>query len=276
MKWEALKDRIQKAVADSKSEFHGYTFNEALSILVRERFIARAAHSSVSEMVILKGGLLLTTLYTKQSRFTIDADLTIKTATDLKSFQKAVDTMISIDLSDDFRFSRNEGELLDADIRLYTGATFQILSKFATNQKLTFTLDVGVGDIVSPLKDRLPILPGTDFNSMEMQVYPAETIAAEKLQSCVEKGGANSRMKDYYDLYLLRDIVDIKKFKKAALETFKQRGTDFPGDLPRAEVLQARWSQFLKSKPTRVIKAVPDNLSKIIAAINKFYGTESN
>ena len=58
MKWEALRERIQKAISDSKSEFHGYTFNEALSILVRERFMARAAHSTVSDMVILKGGLL--------------------------------------------------------------------------------------------------------------------------------------------------------------------------------------------------------------------------
>src|ERR1017187_8637659 len=113
MNWEALKHRIQKAIADPNSEFHGYNFNEALSILVRERFMARAAHSTVRDMVILKGGLLLTALYTKQSRFTIDADLTARSATDLTSYQKIVDAIIAIDLKDGFKFSRNKGEFLD-------------------------------------------------------------------------------------------------------------------------------------------------------------------
>ena len=45
MKWDALKSRIQKAIDDPASDFHGYLFNEALSILVRERFMARAAHA---------------------------------------------------------------------------------------------------------------------------------------------------------------------------------------------------------------------------------------
>lgn len=272
MKWPALKHRLESAIANSESDFHGYTFNEALSILVRERFMARAAHSSVKDMVILKGGLLLTAVYTKQSRFTIDADLTIKSASDLASYQKAVDAIIDIDLDDGFRFSRNKGEFLEAEVRLYDGATFQITATFATNQKLVFTLDFGVGDSVDPVKNKLPVLPETNFDSVEMYVYPAETIAAEKLQTCVEKGEANSRLKDYYDLYLLRDIVDSGKFKSTAMKTYKQRGTEFPGRLPEPRTLQALWTQFLKSQKLRVMKAVPQDLAEVMAAIQKFYG----
>lgn len=274
MKWEALKHRIQKAIADKKSEFHGYDFNEALSILVRERFVARAAHSAVSDSVILKGGLLLTALYTKQSRFTMDTDLNLKNAEGLDSFRAAVDAIIKIDLEDGFKFTRDEGQIMDADSRLYDGARFQIHSTFGTSQKLTFTLDFGVGDIVTPLRSKLPILPETTFSSVEMQVYPPETIAAEKLQTCVEKAEQNSRMKDYYDLYFLRDIVDLEKFKTAAQKTFEHRGTQFPGQLPNPAILQPRWNQFLKSSQQRVIKSISKDLSEVMQVISEFYGAK--
>ncbi len=276
MKWDALKSRIQKAIDDPASDFHGYLFNEALSILVRERFMARAASSPAKDFLILKGGLLLTCVYTKQSRFTIDADITIKSSTGLNSLQQSVDSICLIELHDGFSFSHNNGIIMDADSRLYDGAQFQIFAKFGTNQKLTFTLDFGVGDIVEPLMQKLPVIPETSFASIQMLVYPPETIAAEKLQSCIEKADQNSRMKDYYDLYLLREIVDISKFNIAAKKTFTLRGTIFPGKLPEdnAPTMQRLWGNFLNSKQQRVIKIVPKELIEIMIAIREFYGTD--
>jgi hypothetical protein len=278
MKWQAIKHRIQKLISDKTSGFDKYSFNEVLSILVRERFIARASQSTIRDSIILKGGLLLTMIYTKQSRFTNDADINLKSATDLKSFQNAMDKIILVDLDDGFSFSRNEGKVINHESRLYEGAEFKILCKYSEEQKDTsFTLDIGVGDSVEPVAGKLPTFTEFDATSLEIAIYPPETIAAEKLQTCIVKRDDNSRMKDYYDLYLLRDVVDIKKFHIVAKTTFAKRKTAYPGQLPekaeKIDLLETRWSNFLRSKQYRILKTVPKDFKEIMKAIREFYGT---
>ena len=276
MKWQVLKDRVQKAIKNPESPFHGYMFNEALSLLVRERFIARAAHSKSRDALVFKGGLLLTLVYIPQARYTKDADLNVIGASDLNTLQRAVDEILAIELDDGFSFLRNAGAIMSNETREYDGAQFQITAKFGTTQKQQFILDLAVGDAVIPVKGKLPTLAELSASSLEMQIYPPETIAAEKIQACVQLGVDNSRMKDYYDLYFLRKIVDLEKFKPAAQETFKRRKTPFPGSLPEDQIagslLQIRWENFLKSAQIRVFRSVPNDLGQVMTEIREYYG----
>ncbi|OFZ13971.1 MAG: hypothetical protein A2Z20_10065 [Bdellovibrionales bacterium RBG_16_40_8] len=279
MKWQAIKQRIKKLIEDKESGFHKFNFNEVLSILVRERLVARASQSSIRDSIILKGGLLLTLNYTKQTRFTNDMDINLKVANDLASFQNAVDKITTVDLEDGFYFNRNAGEILNNEDREYDGASFKIKCTFSEEDKdMIFDLDIGVGDAVDAVLGRLPTFKEFDVTSLELAIYPAEAIAAEKIQTCIARGNENSRMKDYYDLYNLRDIVDIKKFHVAAFKTFKNRSTSYPCQLPESaddlNLLQPRWNHFLNSKQYRIIQAAPKNLSEIMNAIREFYGTQ--
>ena len=75
-----------------------------------------------------------------------------------------------------------------------------------------------------------------DFPAPRIRVYPKETVVAEKLQAMVALGIANSRMKDFYDLYVLqRDFAfEVSTLSKAIEATFKRRKTEIPQEPPPA------------------------------------------
>lgn len=277
MKWSVMRARLQKATKSNHSPFKGYSLSEAYSLLVRERFIIRAAQSKANNAFIFKGGLLLTMIYTKRSRYTRDADVTILAPNNLPSLRKTIDSIIKTDLKDGFKFSRNQGHIISNDMREYDGAQFTITGKLDGTRPIKFTLDVGVGDAVVPILSTLPTLEELNTTALEVLVYPSETIAAEKLHACVYHGADNTRMKDYFDLYQLREIVDIKKFDIAARATFKRRKEPYPCTLPEDEIttspLQDRWERFLKSQKERIFRQVPSELVQVMRAIREFYGT---
>ncbi len=277
MNWLVMKERLEKAMTNQDSHFKGYSLLEALSLLVRERFITRAAQSEVGDAFIFKGGLLLTMMYTKGSRYTNDADVTIIGPNDLQTLQKTIDTIMGIELEDGFKFTRNTGHIISNDMREYDGAQFQITCEIEGYQPQKFNLDIGIGDAVKPILSKLPTLEELSATALEVQVYPPETIAAEKLHACIYHGADNTRMKDYYDLYQLREIVDIKKFNAAARATFKRRKEEYPCALPEDEIknsqLQTRWDSFLKSQKSRVFREMPKDIASVMKSIREFYGT---
>ncbi len=133
----------------------------------------------------------------------VDRDFTFKTVenyttclnahTDKLWYQQAIDSVLAVDLKDGFSFKRNKGEILSNEIRKYDGAQFTIICDFAAKQQNRFNLDIGVGDIVTPTKAKLPTLKDFEASSVELLVYPPETIAAEKLHAIINHGIKNSR-----------------------------------------------------------------------------------
>ncbi|WP_255411197.1 nucleotidyl transferase AbiEii/AbiGii toxin family protein [Legionella sp. km535] len=120
-----------------------------------------------------------------------------------------------------------------------------------------FFVDIGVGDVVEPV-----FLDWPSFNykekplfedSISLEVYPVETIFAEKLETHFSRGAANSRMKDYHDLLLLcreNKLLDKIRLKDNIIQTFHNRGTAFSlpvqfqsDELKRMQVL---WSGHIR------------------------------
>ena len=278
MKWLELRAKIRQLIKNPDSGFNGFDFNETLSLLIRERFIARAAQSTFRNSIVLKGGLLLTMVYAKSTRYTGDADIGLKNVHNLADYQKAIDAITAVDLEDGFSFSRNEGEILTNSQREYDGAQFNIACRFSDGQHHRFILDIGVGDAVEPIIGKLPTLEDFAPTSVEMKVYPPETIAAEKWHAIVNIGSRNTRLKDFYDLFMLREHVDKKKFEEARKRTFKRRQTPLPEGLPvlPMDIMQSRWELFLKSKQYRIIKEPPKDFKTAYEAIEKFYGAKKS
>jgi len=122
------------------------------------------------------------------------------------------------------------------------------------NVRLRIQVDFGVGDVIvpGPRMIEYPVFLGGD--TIELLAYPVETSIAEKLQAMVALGEANSRMKDFYDVWVCASHLDFEREKllKAVEATFKNRETVIPTD--DFEVLTAgfaerhlmQWNAFVK------------------------------
>ena len=226
MNEQALKERI-KYIAHSE----GRVFNQVWRILILERLLVRLSYSSYNEQFIFKGGLLLS-YYITLGRETKDADFTTRKQ-NINAFQieEAFREIVKADVKDGFTYTLSGVDLLPERNVEHKCYRINLSLKFG-NMKDRIQLDVGVGDIVEPKQDSLelyqykgkPIFEG----AVSLQVYPLETIFAEKIDSVVSRADTNSRMKDYHDLVLLcreKNIFNFPKLKKEITRTFKNRKT---------------------------------------------------
>lgn len=134
----------------------------------------------------------------------------------------------------------------------YSGVRVTLQAHLA-GARIHVQCDIGFGDDVTPPahSETLPTL--LDFPAPRLRVYPPETVVAEKLEALVKLAGYNSRLKDYFDLWVLfeHDLPDRGVLPAAIAATFTRRGTLVPDQLPEglapAFALQnaAQWKAFL-------------------------------
>jgi hypothetical protein len=186
-----------------------------------------------------------------------------------------------IELNDNFKFKYESIEILDQPHMEYDG--FRVTLKM-TYETLTdkVQIDIGIGDVVNPEEmdyqtfDYKGVALFSDLISI--QVYPLETILAEKLETIVSKGSINSRMKDYHDALLIIRSNDLPKgpaLKKVIEPTFKNRGTAliFPLVFSKEQLdgLQTYWTAHLrKLSPQADGLNLPKNIADLIHEINTF------
>jgi hypothetical protein len=143
--------------------------------------------------------------------------------------------------------------------------------------RIPLQFDLGFGDVVTPEAASIEYPSMLDFPSPRVRVYSPQSVTAEKIEAMVSLGAGNSRMKDFYDLYAMSRLFEFKGSElEAAIEaTFKQRGTEIPGDIPVAltdEFAQdnekaIQWRSFIKK--FRLVHA-PNNFSEVIVELRKF------
>lgn len=223
--------RAMKALVQRDSRFH---INEVRIIIALERAIARLLQNkAISEHLIFKGGFVLLKSF-ESRRFTRDADA-LAVAISKTKLRDLVCAALSTDLEDGLWFG-------DIQVRELTeqgeyGAyrfdcAFQIgetdLKKFRNFSRIH--IDMGFNDRLpaKPADQTMPSLLEYE-EPVTWKVYPIEYIIAEKVQTLFDRGSANSRAKDLYDLiYLLPRCSDRTKMMGAIQRTFKNRGTRMP------------------------------------------------
>ena len=104
------------------------------------------------------------------------------------------------------------------------------------NAKIQLQIDIGYGDVITPVAQIVNYPALLHFPEPRIRAYPPETVVAEKLQAMVALGMQNSRMKDFYDLWLMaRDLSFTgEPLVKAIQATFERRKTPIPDDIPIA------------------------------------------
>lgn len=129
--------------------------------------------------------------------------------------------------TDALRVDRNREELEYGGLRLRTTASI-------SGARIGLTIDIGFGDALEPGTEELDYPSMLDFPIPRLRGYARETVIAEKFQAMVALGRANSRMKDFYDIWILSRsfTFDDDRLPRAIAATFARRGAAIPQDLP--------------------------------------------
>jgi len=202
------------------------------SVLLRqyiyERLIERISLSEYRDSIVLKGGFYLSSIVGLDSRTTkdIDACLKNKELTE-KSVNQMFSEIIKIDLLDGVAFEILKIESIKT-LDNYGGYKISIAAQLE-NIKEKFSVDIATGDIITPSEIKYTYKSILEERNFTVLAYTVETVIAEKLQTILSKNILGSRMKDYYDLYLINKLLicdlDSKIINEAIHKTFANRSS---------------------------------------------------
>jgi predicted nucleotidyltransferase component of viral defense system len=244
-----------------------------------ERFLARLSGSKQHNRFIFKGGLLLAQ-YLEIGRETIDADfLVTKIKSEAAAIEVAVKEIIAVVVNDSAVFTWDSIEELTQPHMAYPGFRVSLHATYG-KMKDKIQLDIGVGDVVKPVEEDFktfiykgkPIFEG----EISLQVYPVESIFAEKLETVISKGAINSRMKDFHDLVLMvreKGLIDRETIKATVAATFKNRKTELRipivFDEEGIETLQRLWTRHLNGLGVFKEKlGLPEKILDVLSELN--------
>lgn len=254
-------------------------FALVLTKFALERVLFRLSQSKHRGSFVLKGALLFELWTEERYRTTRDADLLARGDNSPERFVNVFRDVCDIAVVDDgLRFDvqtvKAERTTEDAD---YQGVRVTFVG-YLENARIPIQIDIGFGDVVTPAPVEAEFPTLLDFPAPKLLAYPRESVVAEKFEAMVKLGIANSRMKDFYDLWKLsRNFAfDGLLQSEAVKKTFARRETDLPTEkMPVAftaefyqdEVKQKQWKGFCE-KNRRYIADL--SLREICLAIVKF------
>lgn len=268
----SIRQRLQQAAKQS-----GRPFQEVVQFYAMERFLYRLSLSAYADKFVLKGGLMLRIWGASATRPTRDIDL-------LGQMPNRIDDLVNV--------IRNIcGQEVEPDALVFDPATVAgtIIKDGADyegvrvtfrgslqNIPLPMQIDIGFGDAVYPAATMLEFPTVLDHVAPKLRGYCRETVVAEKFEAMVKLGLLNSRMKDFYDLWLLSHQFDFDGaiLAEAVRKTFSHRGTPlvphptvfsptFASDTSKA----SQWRGFLRKSQ---LKDVPQDFASVAATIAAF------
>jgi len=229
---------------------------EVLRYYAMERFLYRLSVSKHKRSFFLKGGLMLMVWDPATHRATVDIDLLAKVNNSIENISRILKEICSQPvLQDGIEFNSTDLILAESQVEIeYTGLSARFSAHLHT-AKLPLRIDIGFSDKIFPKPANVDYPSLLDFPSPELQGYTPETMIAEKLDAMVKLGLANSRMKDFYDIWTIVNQFQIKPEKIAPVikGVFQNRKT-VVREIPKAfseafynmpKTLE-RWDAFLK------------------------------
>lgn len=211
-------------------------------------------------------------------RTTMDIDANITGMNFEKSaIEEMINKIISIEIDDNVIFEIDKNMPIKEDNE-YGGYRFKLIAKLS-NLRIHFSIDIYTGDLITPRAIEYNYKTILENENISLYTYNYETIIAEKLETVLKRNTANSRMKDYYDLYYFTaykwNDIDITTLKTAIDITFKHRNSQeylekfktIISNILEDESLIARWDKYRKEHEySKDIK-----FENIISAIEKIY-----
>ena len=215
-----------KALVRNLSKAKNVEAEIVLRNFMLERFLERVSLSKYKNSFILKGGMLIAAIVGIDARTTMDMDATIKskavTYLEVSSF---IEQILQAPIDDGVSLSLRDIEEIreEADYPGYRVSIEAVLDK--TRQILK--VDITTGDIVTPREIEYRFRLMFEDRDISIWAYNLETVLAEKFETIITRGVATSRMRDFYDIFILTttQTYDIEVFQRALENTVKKRGT---------------------------------------------------
>lgn len=193
-----------------------------------EALLKRISVSKYKDKFIIKGGLLLSSIFGVNLRSTMDLDTTIKgLPLDRTTITKVVNEIISIDLKDNIKLEiENIKDIREEE--LYSGFNVNLKAEF-DGLRTNLMIDITTGDVITYKEVQFEYKNLFDNETVNIMTYNYETIIAEKFEAIISRNIDNTRMKDYYDLYMFVNLkwndIDKTTLRKAIFNTSKKRDT---------------------------------------------------
>ncbi len=157
----------------------------------------------------------------------------------------------------------------------YGGMRVQIIAQ-VTAAQVRLQIDIGYGDAITPEAMTIEFPPLLDLPAPRLRAYPRETVIAEKIEAMVQLGLANTRMKDFYDVFILSKMFEYEGplLGRALQATFERRGTPLPTGLPIAltpaftqdPTKNTQWAAFIRRSNAPEVGTLTD----VVAAVARF------
>lgn len=244
-----------------------------------ERVLFRLSQSKHRDIFVLKGALLFELWTQERYRATRDADFLARGDNTPERFLIIFrDLCNGVAVDDGLRFDAESvtAERINEDAN-YQGVCVTFMG-YLENARIPIQIDIGFGDVVTPAPAEAEFPTLLDFPAPRLLAYPRECVVAEKFEAMVKLGIANSRMKDFYDLWKLsRDFAfDGLLLSEAIKKTFAHRETELPGKQSpivftegfyRDQIKIKQWNAFCQ-KNRRYVSGL--GLEEVCVAIREF------
>ena len=224
-----MKNTTQlKALVKNIAKSKNISAQLVLQNYMMERFIERISLSNYRENIIVKGGLLISSIVGLESRTTMDIDMTVKGKTvDEMSILSIIRKISNIKIDDGVLFEVvNINEIREIDE--YLGYRISLIANMPP-MKTPLKLDITTGDKIIPKEVNYSYPLMFENRSVSITAYNLETILSEKIETIISRGNLNTRMRDFYDVYILlklqEDNINYEVLGIALSQTAKKRGS---------------------------------------------------
>ena len=262
----------------NKARAENRPFQELLLYYAMERFLHRLACSAHADAFVLKGALMLQFWGAELTRSTKDIDLLGRGPSEVEALVSIVRDCLATEVEAD-GLDFDPGTVAGKEIRIaagYAGVRITFSTKLG-KARIPLQVDVGFGDVITPGPLEIVYPSLLDAAEIKLLGYAPETAIAEKFEAMVGLDLANSRLKDYFDIWMLSRS---RAFAGAVLAeaiaaTLARRGTEVPATTPpgltvafvEAPGKQAQWTSWLRS--ARIEDGVPP-LAAVVADVRAF------
>jgi hypothetical protein len=259
-----------RARLTNRAKSRNRPLQEVLQYYGLERFLYRFSRSKHRDRFLLKGALMLRVWDAPESRPTRDIDFLGYVDNEIETLEAIVREICAVDVEDDglsFDVSTVAGERIKEDAD-YEGVRIKFTG-FLERARIRMQLDIGFGDLVHPSPEEKDYPTILEFPAPRLRTYPRETMVAEKFQAMIYLGTLNSRMKDFFDIWLLAGQFDFSgtELARAIDKTFQNRGTQIDPDpvalttaFTTAETTQKQWTAFVKRAKLEHAPAILDEI----------------
>jgi hypothetical protein len=270
---QSVRDRLLRRARE-----RGEDFNFLLNRFAVERFLYRLSLSPQRDLFALKGASLFAVWAARPYRATRDIDLEGFGPNDPDTVRAIMRDVCIVAVNDD-GLTLIPDAATAATIRdeeQYSGVRIHIPARVG-NAHTDVQIDVGFGDAITPPAAEVAYPTLLPFPPPRLRAYPRETVIAEKWEAMVSLGIGNSRMKDFFDTWMLaRDFTFDGATLAAAIDaTFARRSTTLPAGPPTAlttafsedPAKQRQWQAFLRRGG---VVGAPNTLAETVAALGPF------